>query len=284
MRFAAFALRVADYLCSAEGLQSTYDAVTDILQHPDVDAVRRATVDMIYHAACGNLDISEAAARAILAARREGDSPAALSVALRSAAYVYKRCGELDEALRMLMEAAKVAEANNLVNDAVLSYGFLGDNYVHLRDLTQARAWLDRCSRWIGRTDNRGLLAMSRVLHAKIALLSGRVHEIEPDLIATLHSMLHTSDLSRRVDAQAVQLHALVIRGEVEIPASLISEFEATFHRVWTFGEQDYPAYILYLVHSQRAPAAALEALREYVDSRRRERGPVPTLIASVLQ
>ena len=90
-------------------------------------------------------------------------------------------------------------------------------------------------------------------------------------------------NVCRRSDCQATHLHVLLARGS-DLPTDLFAGFRRTFEIAKRFGAQDYNAFVRYLVSRRLGDPNARSEFTDYASLHRRERGPLPPMLADAMR
>jgi tetratricopeptide (TPR) repeat protein len=281
LQFAIRALRFAEELGLPAAMHRAFCSARKVTQHGGVGRQHQAKLEMIYHGVCGDLSLAEQAAQSLLEYQSSGHLPPAdRARALRNTAYVYLRCGRLDECETLLVESALLAESSHLVVEAHLSCYVLAERYLYVGDNASAAEWCAKAELWGNQVDDRWTAASGRYLRAKIALLDGRRSDAIAAFPETEAAVLAITSPYQRATCAAVFIHLHLEHQGIDDPSPITIDFRRVFEQVRALGDQDYPAFVAYLLGRQVNADVAGAELRSYVEVQRRERGPLPPFLA----
>jgi hypothetical protein len=283
VRAAVAAVALADHACAVDEIRDVHRLTRDALNGRDVDVAQRATINMIYHVSCGDLDQAAEASRTLLEVRYAAGSARDIVHALRCAARVSRYCGDWTAATTYLKDAVVLAERNRLATQATRACGMLAEQAFARLDFVEATEWHSRAVGWTRATDDRLLGAVNELFAAQLALAEGRLDAARSSLSSRRIQDLRSTLYAGRIEALAVELHLHVASGELAAVRSLFPEFERVFEQLLPFGDLDYAAVVRYLCSSDD-DAAGHAHLVAYATTLRRERGRLSPLLATPVE
>ncbi len=276
VRAATLALMLADNLCTTNGTQEIYDAVSPYLTSPDVATPTRYLFDMVYACSFGDASKAGAFADEFVESSRGDSNIAMLSRVLRRASRAYSVGGAIQSAERVTLEAFRLAEQARLENGAAAAAGRLIEIYTMAGNSDEAERWYrtatGRRTTWAGQVDKTILTGCG----AKLALQRGD-HEEAERLIDLAHTMFETSaSLRHKAEISALRIRLLLARTQGAPPCEKVEEMVALHERTRSFVSHDYAALATFtaLEAFGQASRAADYAL-EYVKTHRRELSPL---------
>lgn len=282
VKAAVTAVALADHACAVDEIREVHRLTQDALQNTDVDAAHRATINMIYHVSCGDLDKATDASEALLEARRASGSPADIVHALRCAARVARYSGNWSAATDYLHDAVALAERHRFATQAIRACGMLAEQAFCRLDFYASADWHARAVGWARSTEDRLLQAINDVFAAKLALAHGDITNARAHLESPRIQSLANTLYGGRIDALAVRLHADVASGGLTTTRELLPTFEAVFSKLLPFGDLDYAAVVRYLCTTDDEPGGH-QRLVAYATVQRRERGRLSALLEATL-
>jgi hypothetical protein len=267
---------LADNLCTTNGTQDIYDAVSPYLTSPDVATPTRCLFEMVYASSFGDASMAGAFADELVESSRGDSNIAMLSRVLRRASRAYSVGGAIQSAERVTLEAFRLAEQARLENGAAAAAGRLIEIYTMAGNIDEAERWYrtatGRRTTWAGQVDKTILTGCG----AKLALQRGDHDEAER-LIDLAHTMFETSaSLRHKAEISALRIRLFLARTPGAPPSEKVEEMVALHERTRSFVSHDYAALATFtaLDASGQGSRAADYAL-EYVRRHRRELSPL---------
>jgi hypothetical protein len=279
---AVTAVALASHACAVDDIKEVHRLTRDALRNPDVDIAQRATVDMIYHVSCGDLNDAINASKELLTARRASGSAAEVVHALRCTAQVAGYAGDWRGATAYLHDAVQLAEKHCLATQAIRACGMLAEHAFGQLSFQTSAEWHSRAVSWAQSTDDRLLQAINELFAAKLALAQGDLTGARAHLASQHIPHLATTLYSGRIDALAVRLHAHLAHGDTVAARDRMAAFESAFLQLLPFGDLDYAAVVRYLCAAEDE-VTGYERLLAYATVQRRERGPLSPLLQATL-
>lgn len=279
---AALGMAVADNALDADSISWFYDMASALSADSDHDELTRLKCTVIFETAIGSLERAEDAGIRLLDVARRLDDPATLISALRFAHYPPRRSGNKELALERLHKSARLAErykhphASATISDVVagvhLDYGEFTEAIAFTRAVTDNSTAFGGAFRQQSALDTRALaMCMLGDFEGASALVS------PPSRILVRGR--------RRARFMSIAATLLVAshEGERELANQCLSELDDVREQLFRHSGPDIIA-VAYAsgLEAIRGSETAIEFARWYVKSARRDKLPLPPLLAGL--
>jgi len=282
---ALIGLKVAINLGEIDTVRRIYHTIEPVLTDPDVNQLELSEIEMVYQTLCGNVNEAMHGMRKFLGSIRAEQNPLILARGLGNAGVACRFAGRNEDAIALFLESLDYSIAHGLHNRATITAYCLVRLFLASGDGLGARRTMDRTERFAHRGEDLQLGADRLYLLARLALHEGSISEA-----ARLYQELSVATSANRSVNWRAAIVALGVRIGMkancphESLRALVDELE-TVHRInRATGWQDFEAYSLFLgLSSIGYETRALHLLREYAETYRLEKWPLPAQMSRIL-
>ena len=273
-----WALVFADNMCEQEEAHAVYTALSPLVLRAVSDRASLLQMRLIYETVYGDLDLGVDAARQLVRAVDDGQTAAALTRALRHAAFALRRAGLFAEAYSYLRESLRIAERLGLATSASTACDLLGTLFLECSDRATARRWHERGREWAKQIDDSLSAEGIDFLGARIAVADGQFEVAERLAGVSSERIVEDPVLRRRAEIMAFRARIALGLGRPWISSAFMTEYEALHMKLRGLGGHDFAAHALVsLLHRLGEPIRAREIWEEYLRNFRRERYSLPS-------
>lgn len=286
VKAAIIALKIGTNLGAMGAMDAAYTEAAGLAQSPDVSAMDRLCLTMIYNAIRGDPHICATAARELLALAERTLAPMHRLSAMVDCASALRRFGAVGEA-----EAAY--EAVFTAASSLSCYDQLADACHWLIEMHLDSGRVDVAHQWVNRyySLRRPAAELQRQRHLRLAIARTYLMQSKWQSVSDLIdppgedalwcdqvSMLRSSALAVKI---RLEIGRRTSRRALGGWIAMLSELNASLR---SGGAQDYETFSLYLGYCQmRKTASAAELLRHYVEHERRDTTPLAVEIVEEL-
>ncbi|MDQ8154412.1 MAG: AAA family ATPase [Gemmatimonadota bacterium] len=283
VRLAAAGLGMAasDDLFAAEEIERFYTTAGEIVPEGIADEMALLRCKVILETSIGDLDRAEQHGRALVKLARLSKDDTSLIIALRFAHYPPRRSGNLPLALERLHAALKIADRLKRIHTRAaifdllagvhLDYGDTAAAIEYSHEVTDNQAGLGGAFRQRSALDTRALALC----------IEGAFPRARP-LIASAETVLARG--RRRADLMSLAATLMLAshEGDEETGARCLEVFDLARERLFRHAGQDIVAAVYAAGQARfRSPSAARSFATWYVTEARRERLPLPKMLAA---
>ncbi len=281
------ALICAYNLTDAGRLSAVHDQLLALSDKFEFPASDRATVELVFHSAVGDLDKATIAGSELVALTRATGSRGAIAQSLRRYAKALRLMGRFAEAHGALSEALELARRMGSRSYVLAAANMTAQTYIEQDDFDSARQILNTT---LTRDDRRLFPYRATdaiVFRVMIALAGGEEVEARR-LVRSREFKQSRRALNAAGDRGAyysLAITVLLSLSESATPGSErdIATLEKRFLRLQRLGEQDFVAFALGSALMVRSdPARTNQLLRDYTKLHRRERYPLPRYLTKL--
>ena len=282
-------LKVGHNVGNIAAMHQVYQTLAPELARADFrESDTSLTFEVVYHAACGDLDKCGVASNRLIEFSRSKLTGSRLRRALMNGARGLGFAGYREVADIIYEEVFEIAIRERSYYQATQAVQELIWSQITYGDCGAAREWIVRAEELNRPTEERWGKIVMALTAATVAFYDEDIAEIERLVIPYLADLIQDPVTSTRIDALAFAIR-LGIADRLPPTFASISELVdrayADYLILRRHGHRDLIAFSLYLglTHLHRE-TEALDLLTEYVHISRRDRGPLPQKIALLLQ
>jgi DNA-binding SARP family transcriptional activator/tetratricopeptide (TPR) repeat protein len=279
-------LKVASDENQIQAMGELYLTMAPLLEDPEIAAVTRLEVEVIYHSHCGDLQRGEKATDQLFIAARDQRDPGIRARALTNVGVAYRVAGRKDDAVAAFLELYDHSVAYGFLSRAWFACLALTRVYLTAGDFARARDAMTKLDAIAG-VDQDLHRALDRLyLLARLALEEGNIKEASERYEAALAHFAPTQTVNRRAARLALGIR-IGIHNEVSVAAirPMVADLEAAHVQNRASCWQDFETcaltmglrYCGELEHSERL-------LFEYVTKYRREKWALPQPLSDLLR
>jgi tetratricopeptide (TPR) repeat protein len=263
-----------------------YLTIAPLLEDPEIAAVTRLEVEVIYHSHCGDMQRAEKAADLLFMAARDQREPGMRSRALTNVGVAYRLAGRQDDAEAAFLELYDHSVAYGFLSRAWFACLSLARVYLTAGDVVRARDAMTKLDAIAG-VDQDLHRALDRLyMLARVALEEGNIKEASDRYEAALAQFTPAQTVNRRAARLALGIR-IGICNEVSVGAirKMVADLEAAHMQNRASCSQDFETcaltmglrYCGEMEHSERL-------LFEYVTKYRREKWVLPQSFSDSLR
>lgn len=283
IRAATTLIMAASNVANNDAIHEVYRKMSALKPHNDAAVRDQLYLSLVYHVSFGDPPAAVEPSRTLLAHARNQGSSGLIVRTLRHCALAFQTAGRIGDAISSLTESYELAAHFQLKHAASRAACALTEIYLSVQDIAHAREWHGRVGEWTPAGDLK-MINLSRATGAEIALQEGRYDQALSILSDIDAPLLPASGARQLTFMLAVRCLALLGHGQTPTQQELDRLIELHF-RTRRLGNQDLSAISVFKsLEAAGRRKLGCDILLEYVSEHRRERSPLPPMIASVLQ
>lgn len=279
-------LKVASEFGEPAVIKKIHSTIEPLLEMDGVPEIMRFEVEMVFHSMCSDPEPALQGMEKFLSAARTERNPLAFARALGNAAVACGLAGRTEKAAALFAEALQYSVSHGLSNRAAAAGFSLVRLLLASADVQEARRVMDRVAGWGPTAEDVHFNADRIYLSAKLALAEGDILGATTLYEAAKSVLSPNQSGIRRAAVLSLGVRIGIKAGlPPEVLRETVDQLQATHLTNRTNGGQDFEAASLFLglrAIGMADKAAAL--LREYAETHRREKGPLPQEIDDYLR